>query len=193
LRACLAVSSNAWCKPESQKRRAVPDAGQIAIYLRYIASMFEVLAFVYQNYYTGEARPEPAYLQRKLNAVGFGSEEIDDALQWLSGLQSAANIAQPEPWLIQPDPLSIRIFPTHEQSHLGTRAVGFIHFLESAGVLPAHMREVVIDRAMAAPGGPIALDDLKIIVLMVYWTFGQEPDALVLDELCEDAHTRVAH
>jgi Smg protein len=55
------------------------------------------------------------------------------------------------------------------------------------------MREVVIDRAMAAPGGPIALDDLKIIVLMVYWSFGQEPDALVLDELCEDVLTRVAH
>jgi Smg protein len=55
------------------------------------------------------------------------------------------------------------------------------------------MREVVIDRAMAAPGGPIALDDLKIIVLMVYWSFGREPDTLVLDELCDDVLTRVAH
>jgi len=166
---------------------------QIAIYLRYIAFMFEVLAFVYENYYTGEACPEPAHLQRKLNAVGFDSDEIDDALKWLNGLNSAADVAQPEPWLLQPDPSSIRIFPAHEQSHLGTRAVGFIHFLESAGVLPAHMREVVIDRAMAAPGGPIALDDLKIIVLMVYWSFGREPDTLVLDELCDDVLTRVAH
>jgi Smg protein len=46
---------------------------------------------------------------------------------------------------------------------------------------------------MAAPGGPIALDDLKIIILMVYWGFGQEPDALVLDELCEDTQERIAH
>ena len=55
------------------------------------------------------------------------------------------------------------------------------------------MREIVIDRAMAAPGNPLELDDLKIIVLMVYWSFGQEPDALVLDELCDDATDRVGH
>ena len=35
--------------------------------------------------------------------------------------------------------------------------------------------------------------DLKIIILMVYWSVGEEPDALVLDELCDDAQDRVAH
>jgi Smg protein len=55
------------------------------------------------------------------------------------------------------------------------------------------MRELVIDRAMAASGDPVALDDLKIIVLMVYWSFGKQPDALVLDELCDSPETRVAH
>jgi Smg protein len=37
------------------------------------------------------------------------------------------------------------------------------------------------------------LDDLKIIVLMVYWSAGIEPDALVLDELCDDVAERIAH
>ena len=54
------------------------------------------------------------------------------------------------------------------------------------------MREIVIDRAMASANSPLALDDLKIIVLMVYWSFGQEPDALILDELCDDPH-RIGH
>ena len=76
---------------------------------------------------------------------------------------------------------------------MGAQALGFVSFLESAGVLPPHMREIVMDRAMAAPGAPLALDDLKIIVLMVYWSVGEEPDALVLDELCEDSDMRVAH
>jgi Smg protein len=71
--------------------------------------------------------------------------------------------------------------------------MGFIGFLESCGALSPHMREVVIDRAMAAPGPTVALDDLKIIILMVFWSFGQEPDALVLDELCEDNSGRTAH
>ncbi len=46
---------------------------------------------------------------------------------------------------------------------------------------------------MAAPGDPVSLDELKIIVLMVYWSFGTEVDALVLDELCDDSEHRVAH
>ncbi|MEO7940881.1 MAG: DUF494 family protein, partial [Burkholderiaceae bacterium] len=37
------------------------------------------------------------------------------------------------------------------------------------------------------------LEDLKIIVLMVYWSFGEEPEALVLDELCDDTRERRAH
>jgi Smg protein len=87
----------------------------------------------------------------------------------------------------------MRIYSVAEQDHLGAQCLGFISFLESSGVLPPEMREIVVDRAMAAPGDPVALDDLKIIVLMVYWSFGQEPDALVLDELCDDSDNRLAH
>jgi Smg protein len=39
----------------------------------------------------------------------------------------------------------------------------------------------------------VTLDDLKIIILMVFWTFGQQPDTLALDELCEVASERVVH
>jgi Smg protein len=169
--------------------------------------MFEVLAFVYENYYADEGCPEPAHLQRKLSAVGFESDEIEDALAWLQGLNSAARSARPkapgeqessaspaaEPWLRQPLVTSVRIYPPYEQNHLGAQCLGFIRFLESANVLPAHLREVVLDRAMAVPGGPVALDDLKVIILMVFWSFGLEPDALVLDELCDDATERIAH
>ena len=39
---------------------------------------------------------------------------------------------------------------------------------------------------MASPVEHVTLDDFKIIILMVYWSFGIEPDILVLDELCDD-------
>jgi Smg protein len=169
--------------------------------------MFEVLVFVYENYWRGDACPELAHLERKLNAVGFDSEEIQDALAWLNDLNLAARGLQPSapkdeasgvPALAtaetRPQSLhSMRIYSVAEQDHLGAACLGFVSFLESSGVLPAHMREIVIDRAMAAPGGPVALDDLKIIVLMVYWSLGEEPDALVLDELCDDSSNRQAH
>ena len=55
------------------------------------------------------------------------------------------------------------------------------------------MRETVIDRALAAGSRPLDLDDLKIIVLMVFWSHGEEPDALVLDELFVDPGDRLIH
>ncbi|HSV54678.1 MAG TPA: DUF494 domain-containing protein [Burkholderiaceae bacterium] len=166
--------------------------------------MIDVLVFVYENYWRGDACPELHQLGRKLSAVGFEAEEIQEALAWLDGLNLAAQSAgrttstaasaiDRAPAVLQQSPHSQRVYSIAEQDHLGAECLGFLSFLESAGVLPATMREIVVDRAMAARGDPIALDDLKVVVLMVYWSFGEEPDALVLDELCDDASDRVAH
>ena len=158
--------------------------------------MFDVLVFVYEHYWHGDACPELQQLERKLSAQGFEADEIHDALVWLDGLNLAAQSAStdsPEAPVTAPSPSSMRIYSVAEQDHLGSQCLGFISFLESAGVLPAALREIVVDRAMAAPGDPVSVDDLKIIVLMVYWSMGQEPDALVLDELCEDTSTRLPH
>lgn len=167
--------------------------------------MFDVLVFVYENYWRGDACPELQQLGRKLSAHGFEPDEIHDALVWLDGLNFAAQsirFSPPAPDtppeataypLQEQSAHSLRIYSVAEQDHLGAQCLGFLSFLESSGVLPAPMREIVIDRAMAASGNPMSLDALKIIVLMVYWSFGEEPDALVLDELCDDSEGRLAH
>ena len=180
--------------------------------------MFEVLAFVYENYWSGEDCPEWEHLERKLNHAGFEPDEIASALTWLSDLNIASSGTRttsgvgssndgtppsvalndrtatlPANSAASQSSGSMRIYSIAEQTHLGRESLGFVCFLEAEGVLPANMREIAIDRAMAAPGNPLALDDLKIIVLMVYWSFGAEPDALVLDELCDDASDRLAH
>ena len=159
--------------------------------------MFEVLVYVYEHYWRGDACPELEQLSRKLSAHGFEADEIHEALVWLDGLNLAAQSIRGDapdaaPSLPPQSTNSMRVYSAREQDHLGAQCLGFISFLESAGVLPAAMREIVVDRAMAAPGGPVPLDDLKIIILMVYWSFGEEPDALVLDELC-DGEERIAH
>ena len=160
--------------------------------------MFEVLVFVYENYWRGDACPELDQLGRKLSAHGFEADEIQEALAWLDGLNFAAQSTQLETGdeTATPDLQSgnsKRVYTVAELDHLGAECLGFICFLDSAGVLPPAMREIVMDRAMAASGGPVSVDDLKIIVLMVYWSMGREPDALVLDELCEPAAGRTAH
>ena len=170
--------------------------------------MFEVLVFVYENYWRGDACPQHEHLERKLSAVGFEAQEIHEALTWLSGLSLATHSTQlatnadqaptvaadlPPSQAIGESPDSMRVYSITEQNRLGSECLGFISFLESSSVLPAHMREIVVDRAMASTADILCLEDLKIIVLMVYWSFGEEPDALVLDELCDDASDRVAH
>jgi Smg protein len=150
--------------------------------------MFEVLVYLYENYWRPDACPEPKQLSRKLSAVGFEPEEIQDALRWLDGLASTAQTCTGTPV-----PGSMRIYTEAEHEVLGEGSIGFITFLESAGVLPAPMREMVIDRAVAVGDGPMDLEDLKIIVLMVFWSLGEEPDALILDELFIDPGDRLIH
>ena len=161
--------------------------------------MFEVLVFVYENYWRGDACPELHQLERKLSAHGFEPDEIHDALVWLDGLNVAAQVisapvdSEPE-WGPEQSATSMRVFSVSEQDRLGAACLGFISFLEGSGVLPPALREIVVDRAMAAGiDGEMPLDALKIIVLMVYWRFGHEPDALILDELCDDTEDRLAH
>ena len=150
--------------------------------------MFDVLVYLYENYWRPDACPEPKQLSRKLSAVGFDAEEIQDALRWLDGLATSA-----ESCTGSPVKGSMRIYTAQEQEILGEDSIGFITFLESAGVLAAPMREMVIDRALAVGNGTLELEDLKIIVLMVFWSLGEEPDALVLDELFVDSEDRVIH
>lgn len=151
--------------------------------------MFDVLVYLYENYWRPDACPEQAQLTRKLTAVGFEDDEIQEALSWLDGLACVSQEVECRPQGAN----SIRVYAQPEQDHLGETCIGFVSFLESAGVLPPAMREIAIERAMAIPGGPLALEDMKIIVLMVFWGLGEEPDALILDELFEDPEDRLIH
>ncbi|HTP72767.1 MAG TPA: DUF494 domain-containing protein [Burkholderiaceae bacterium] len=150
--------------------------------------MFDVLVYVYENYWRPDACPEHDQLTRKLSAVGFDSDEIEEALTWLDGLaQGAQAVAQAQ------SARGMRVYTEAERELLGDEAVAFVSFLESSGVLAPSMREMVLDRAKAAGEAPIDLEHLKVIVLMVFWSVGEEPDALILDELSVNTDQRSVH
>jgi Smg protein len=150
--------------------------------------MFDVLVYLYETYWRPDACPDHRQLRRKLSAVGFENDEIQEALVWLDGLASGAEgVGSTQ------SAHSMRIYTTSERELLGDESIGFISFLESAGVLPPAMREMVVDRATAVGAGPMDLEDVKIIVLMVFWSLGEEPDALILDELFVDPQDRLIH
>ena len=124
--------------------------------------MFDVLVYLYETYWRPDACPDHRQLARKLTAVGFENDEIQEALSWLDGL---ATTAQHE--TTPPSALGTRVYTAAEYERLGEDSIGFITFLESAGVLPPAMRELVIERALACGGSPVELEDLKVIVLML--------------------------
>ena len=141
--------------------------------------MFDILVYLYETYYRPDACPEPVALARKLSAVGFDDVEISEALVWLTDLTEMAGAEQ----ALTVESTGTRFYVEEEVEILGTAAIGFIQFLESAKVLTSVQREIVIERALALDEAPVALGKLKVIVLMLLWSQGKEPDALIFDDL----------
>jgi Smg protein len=141
--------------------------------------MFDILVYLYETYYRPDACPEPAALAKKLSAVGFDDVEISEALVWLTDLTAMAGVDHS--WTAAST--GTRFYVRQEQDRLGAAAIGFIQFLESAGVLSPLQREIVVERALALDEAPVTLGKLKVIVLMLLWSQGKEPDALMFDDL----------
>ena len=152
--------------------------------------MFDILVYLFENYYQAQAYPDYDTLERKLHAAGFENGDIEDALDWLNSLTR-----KPEEEL--PESLdtgsSFRGYSADESSKLPLESRGFIAFLESAKILSPLLRELTIERAMTLPSETVGLDKLKVIVLMVLWTRRGNVDALVLDELIPDGEKRRVH
>jgi len=142
--------------------------------------MFDVLVYLFENYIHAEACPEPDQLARRLSAAGFEDEEISEALEWLSGLDDVAGTSVLP---VAPSIGAIRIYVAEEHVKLGTEGIGFITFLESAGVLDARSRELIVDRVMALPEAAVSMGRIKVIVLMVMWREARPMDSLLVDEL----------
>jgi Smg protein len=152
--------------------------------------MFEVLVYLFENYYQGEPCPDHDTLTKKLTAAGFGNEDISDALDWLKDLSVPTQEAPSEALDLSD---GIRAHTPAEIAKLSTESRGFLAFLESARVLTPALRELSIDRAMALEDEVVELDELKVIVLMVLWTRRGDVDTLVLEELLPEGGPRHVH
>jgi len=163
--------------------------------------MFEVLEFVYDSYWSLAHCPTLPALHRKLNALGFGSESILNALVWLEDLQIAANEPSNQPpeaadfgggACIEP-PTTSRVLTAAEQRKIGTEGWGLLTTLALAGSLPWNRMELVIDRAMLTPGHTLNLNQLKLIVLMVFWSLNPLTEVVLHESLLDDNTAHAVH
>jgi Smg protein len=151
--------------------------------------MIDVLMYLYETYWRPDACPEPEQLSKKLSAVGFERDEIDEALAWLHGLAHANSnpfAARVNDGASKPLIKAQRIYTPQEQAALGVEGTNILTALELQGKLEPGIRELIVDRVLASGQSPIDPDDLKVMLLIVCWCLDQEPDALILDDLFED-------
>ena len=82
---------------------------------------------------------------------------------------------------------SIRHYTPKEQERLDEECRGYLHFMETSGVIDPATREVIIDRLMALETDEIALDQIKWVMLLVLFNQpGQEHAYHMLEDMVFD-------
>ncbi len=151
--------------------------------------VFDILAYLVERYLDLGDYPDLDALPRQLAAAGFDPDEIEQAVQWLSGLRQsmpgplAREVSAPAGPLEPARPASLRFYAPVEQHKITLDGRGYLQFLEANAVLGPAQREVVIERITALEQPEVGLDQVKLIVLLVLWNHGQPLNALVVDEL----------
>lgn len=148
--------------------------------------MLDILVYLFEHFEelgAGETQnpQEGSPLSETLVEAGFEREEIDEAFGWLAGLSGDRHRA-----ISTPSANSTRIFSDREYEHLGAECLNYLFALEGQNAVPADLRELIIDRAMAMDD--LSLDHFKIIVLMVLWSRNQAVDGLLVETLLDEAH-----
>ena len=150
--------------------------------------MYEILVYLFENCPPREVAYERERVAKKLSAAGFEHADISEALHWLAGMGRAPQTGP----LQLPDPKrSFRAFAPRELVKLDAECRGFVITLEQSGILNPEMRELVLERSLAASGHALSLDQLKLIVLMVLWNQQTSTSQLLAEDLFSVAHARL--
>lgn len=151
--------------------------------------MFEILMYLFESYFDAGSYPEPDKLSRKLSAAGFEGDEISEALTWLSALQTQS----PDSYPASMEHSGHRHFAELEMKLIGDEARQFLIFTEQQHLISAVEREMIIDRSVALKQESLALDKLKLIMLMVLWSRHEDLDPLLIEELLTPLHSAQLH
>ncbi|WP_374353963.1 DUF494 family protein [Chitinimonas sp.] len=152
--------------------------------------MFDILAYLFEQYFTPENCPDHGTLAKRLAAAGFEDEEIDEALDWLSEF----NQLDPAPYLAldMRNPLP-RVLHPREAARLTPAAQSLFHDLSSSRALSMGQRELLIDRLLQSKMQMLDEEAVKRVALMVLWRQGDDLANLLIEELLFSGNDGVMH
>jgi Smg protein len=150
--------------------------------------MYEILVYLFENFQRTEISDEKDRVAKKLSAAGFDHSDISEALTWMAGVVRGPHRS------VAPLPASgaaSRAFAPRELMKLSTECRGLLAHFEHSGILSAQMREHVIERALAATGDELTLEQLKLIILMVLWNQQTPTSQLIAEDLFSTSAARL--
>src|SRR5688572_7053187 len=150
--------------------------------------MYDILVFLFENCQQAEIAYDRDRVAKKLSAAGFEDSDISEALRWLADMAHARHCVR-EP--LPDSRSSFRAYAPRELTKLDALSRGFLLTLEHSGILNADTRELVIERALAANGDTLSLEQLKLVVLMVLWNQQMPTSRLLAEDLFSTPQARL--
>lgn len=141
--------------------------------------MFEVLVFMFENYFAHHAMPDADVMGQELSAAGFEQTDIDGAFDWYDEMKYR---------LTQPDIKyshqysGMHVFSETELKKINTESIGFVMFLQQANVINDMERDLIVDRAMALKQQEITVEEMRWITMIALWNEGREKDYLFVED-----------
>jgi len=149
--------------------------------------MYDVLVYLFENCQQADLAYDRERVEKRLSAAGFEDSDISEALHWLAGARTPQSVSEPLPDSRQ----SFRAYAPRELAKLDAACRGFLLTLEQSGILGAETRELVLERALAASGDALSLEQLKLVVLMVLWNCRTPTSRLLAEDLFSTSHSRL--
>jgi Smg protein len=150
--------------------------------------MYDILVYVFENCQQAELAYDRERVAKKLSAAGFEDSDISEALHWLAGVTRAPQGGLEK---LPASRNAFRAFAARETAKLDAQCRGFLLTLEHSGILDLQTRELVIERAMAAAGDSLSLEQLKLVVLMVLWNQQTPTSRLLAEDLFSTQQSRL--
>jgi len=141
--------------------------------------MFEVLVFMFENYFANHAFPNNEVMAQELSAAGFKQSDISGAVDWLHEMKTM--LTQP-PAVYSHKLTGLRMFANMELKKISTESISFILFLQQANIINDVERDLIVDRAMALKQEYINIEEMRWITMIALWNEGREKDYLFVED-----------
>ena len=150
--------------------------------------MYDILVYLFENCQRTELSHDKDRVAKKLSAAGFDDSDISEALTWLAGVVRKPHRS----FAPLPDSgVAFRAYAPKELAKLDAECRGLLIYFEQSGILTPQTREHVIERALAATGDALTIEQLKLIILMVLWNEQMPGSRLVAEDLLSPAGARL--